>query len=143
MYTSILVPVDLGDEALASRTLDTAIDLAKRFGAEVHAMTVVPAFGFSIVGAGFPKDYEKSAMEGAQASLKAFLSARDAGGVPIKGHVAHGTIYDEIMKAADKLKCDLIVMASHRPELKDYLLGPNAARVVRHARQSVFVVRES
>ena len=47
------------------------------------------------------------------------------------------------MKAADKLKCDLIVMASHRPELKDYLLGPNAARVVRHARQSVFVVRES
>ncbi len=58
-----------------------------------------------------------------------------------KGHVAHGTIYDEIMKAADKLDCDLILMGSHRPELKDYLLGPNAVRIVRHANQSVFVVR--
>jgi nucleotide-binding universal stress UspA family protein len=35
----------------------------------------------------------------------------------------------------------MIVMASHRPELKDYLLGPNAARVVRHAECSVLVVR--
>jgi nucleotide-binding universal stress UspA family protein len=33
-------------------------------------------------------------------------------------------------------------MASHRPELSDYLLGPNAARIVRHAKQSVLVVRE-
>jgi len=33
------------------------------------------------------------------------------------------------------------VLASHRPDLKDYLLGPNAARVVRHADRSVFVVR--
>jgi len=39
-----------------------------------------------------------------------------------------GTIYDEIIKAADKIGCDLIVMASHRPELKDYLFEPNAAR---------------
>ena len=38
-------------------------------------------------------------------------------------------------------KPDLIVMASHRPELKDYLIGPNAARVVRHADCSVQVVR--
>lgn len=42
----------------------------------------------------------------------------------------------------DMLGADLIVMASQRPELKDYLLGPNAARVVRHAEQSVLVVRE-
>jgi nucleotide-binding universal stress UspA family protein len=36
----------------------------------------------------------------------------------------------------------VIVLASHRPELKDYLLGPNAARVVRHAKCSVLVVRD-
>ncbi len=35
----------------------------------------------------------------------------------------------------------MIVMASHRPEMSDYLLGPNAARVVRHARRSVSVIR--
>ena len=43
---------------------------------------------------------------------------------------------------ADETNADLIVMASHRPELKDFLLGPNAARVVRHANCSVLVVRE-
>jgi nucleotide-binding universal stress UspA family protein len=46
------------------------------------------------------------------------------------------------MRLADKLGCDAIVMAAHRPELRDYLLGPNAARVVRHANQSVLVVRD-
>lgn len=55
--------------------------------------------------------------------------------------VANGTVYEEILKAAKETKCDFIVMASHRPELKDYLLGPNAARVVRHAECSVLVIR--
>ena len=31
-------------------------------------------------------------------------------------------------------------MVSHRPELQDYLLGPNAARVVRQPTKSVLVV---
>ena len=35
----------------------------------------------------------------------------------------------------------LIVIGAHRPDLKDYLLGPHAARVVRHAECSVLVVR--
>ena len=36
---------------------------------------------------------------------------------------------------------DLIVLASHKPALKDYLLGANASRVVRSAPCSVHVVR--
>ena len=46
-----------------------------------------------------------------------------------------------MINVAKEIKADLIVMASHRPELRDYLLGPNAARVVRHADCSVLVVR--
>jgi nucleotide-binding universal stress UspA family protein len=61
--------------------------------------------------------------------------------VPVQHIVGHGTIYREILVRAERTKCDLIVMASHRPELQDYLLGPNAARVVRHAKCSVMVVR--
>src|SRR5690554_7137055 len=51
--------------------------------------------------------------------------------IQVHPHVLHGTIYDEILRAADKLGVEVIVIGSHRPELKDYLLGPNAARVVR------------
>jgi hypothetical protein len=39
-------------------------------------------------------------------------------------HVTHGRVYDQIILAADRLKVDAIVMGSHRPELTDYLLGP-------------------
>jgi nucleotide-binding universal stress UspA family protein len=34
-----------------------------------------------------------------------------------------------------------ILMASHRPEVKDYLIGPNAAHVAQHADCSVLVLR--
>ena len=55
--------------------------------------------------------------------------------------VRFGSIYREILAQAKEDKSDLIVIGCHRPDLADYLLGPNAARVVRHASCSVFVVR--
>ncbi|WP_321501090.1 universal stress protein [Breoghania sp.] len=140
MYNRILVPVDLTEMSTCETVLEDAAYLAAAANAELHFLTVVPTFSMSIVGSFFPEEYEKKALAAAKKSMSDFITghpkARKA-----KGHVAHGTIYDEIMKAANRLDCDLIVMASHRPELKDYLLGPNAARVVRHAAQSVFVVR--
>ncbi len=42
---------------------------------------------------------------------------------------------------AKDLKIDHVVMGAHRPSLADYLLGPNSARVARHAGCSVTVVR--
>ncbi len=33
-------------------------------------------------------------------------------------------------------------LTAHRPEMDDYLLGSHAARVVRHAPCSVFIVRQ-
>ena len=56
--------------------------------------------------------------------------------------IRHGSVYGEILRYARDVQADLIVMASHKPELKDFLLGPNAAHVVRHADCSVWVVRE-
>jgi len=41
-----------------------------------------------------------------------------------------------------KIDADLIVLGANRPDLKDYLLGPNASRVVRHSARSVLVVRD-
>ena|SRR6516162_1366663 len=50
------------------------------------------------------------------------------------------SIYAEIFGVAEKAEAGLVV-ASHRPAMKDYLLGTNAAPVVRHARRSVLVAR--
>ena len=55
--------------------------------------------------------------------------------------VATGNVYEEVLRVAETDSAYLIVIGSHRPALRDYLLGPNAARVVRHASCSVYVVR--
>ena len=55
--------------------------------------------------------------------------------------VRHGSVYERILEVADELEPVQIVLRAHRPHLADYLLGPNTARVVRHAKCSVNVVR--
>jgi len=46
-----------------------------------------------------------------------------------------------ILGTAKEKQADVIVIASHKPDLSDYLLGSTAARVVRHAKCPVFVLR--
>lgn len=48
----------------------------------------------------------------------------------------------EILRIADDAAADVTVTAFRRPDMKDCLLGDNAARVVRHARVSFLIVRE-
>ncbi|WP_075995928.1 universal stress protein [Salaquimonas pukyongi] len=142
MFKKILIPVDVDDEHTWSKAAGVAAHLAKSSGAEIHVLSVLPDFGLSIVGSYFPKGYEEKAAQEAGKQLTKFVNEHFEEGLNVRPHVVHGKIYEQIMAAADKLGCDAIIMASHSPQLKDYLLGPNAARVVRHARQSVFVVRD-
>jgi len=141
MYKEILLAIDLNDASSWAKALPTAVQLASSFGAGLHVMTVVPDFGMSMVAQYFPAGYEQQALQDAQAKLDGMLQAELPAGVQAQRLVAHGTIYKEIVEAADRLQADLVVMASHRPELKDFLLGPNAARVVRHFPGSVMIVR--
>ncbi|WP_136656908.1 universal stress protein [Nitratireductor sp. XY-223] len=140
-FKSILLPIDLASEPSWKRPLNLALELAVG-GAMLHVMTVVPDFGMSIVGSYFDEGFEKNALDDVAKQLEAWTADHVPDGVDHRIHVAHGTIYAEILRVADELQCDAIVMAAHRPELKDYLLGPNAARVMRHAGQSVLVVRD-
>ena len=141
MYKNILLAVDLGDEGSWTKALPVAVSLAQAYDATLHLVTVVPDFGMSIVGGYFPKDFEEKAMEAAHQHLHDFAGEHVSKDVDRRCIVAHGRPYEEIIRAADDAGCDLIVMASHRPGLEDYLLGPNAARVVRHSGKSVMVVR--
>lgn len=142
MFQKILLPVDLS----APPSWEQALPAALRLGGPdvaLHVVSVLPDFGMSLVGGYFDKDFEAKALHEIGETLTAWVAEHVPETVSVTPHVLHGRIYDEILRAADKLAVDAIVMASHRPELSDYLLGPNAARVVRHARQSVFVVRAS
>ncbi len=140
-YRRILLPIDLGHSCSWEKALPAAMDLARLYKAHLNILTVLPDMGMPVVGSFFPENFEKQAREKAEKALEAWLKEHMPENADADAYVAVGTIYDEIIAVADRLKCDLIVMASHRADMKDYLLGPNAARVVRHARQDVLVVR--
>lgn len=137
----ILLPVDLSDEGSWRKPLAEALRLLGDNGV-LHVTSVLPDFGLAQVSGFFGKDYEKKALHAMGEALAAWVNTHVPEEVEVHPHVLHGTIYDEILSAARKLDVDTIVIGSHRPALKDYLLGPNAARVVRHARCSVYVVRD-
>ncbi len=137
----ILLPIDLADEGSWRKPLREALTLLGADGV-LHVACVLPDFGLAQVSNFFSKDYEKQALHALGEALTGWVNEHVPPEVDVHPHVLHGTIYDEILRAARKLDVDTIVIGSHRPELKDYLLGPNAARVVRHARCSVYVVRD-
>jgi len=141
MYKHILLPVDLEDQTSWKIALPVAAEYAKAFGATLHVMTVVPDFGMSLVGSFFPPDFAEKALAEANTRLHGFVDENMPDGIAVQHVVKHGRVYEEIIHTAKELGVDLIVMSAHHPELSDYLLGPNAARVARHAAQSVLIVR--
>ena len=140
-FQSVLAAIDISNEKQARAVIAQADKLATLNGAKLDVVTVIPPFGMALVGNFFPKNFEAEALEGARKNLEVLLADIDIN-AEANGHVRHGTVYEEILKAAKSYQTDLIVMGAHRPELSDYLLGPNAARVVRHAPQTVFIVRD-
>ncbi len=142
MFANILLAVDLVHGDSQARPAAVAADLARRDGARLHVMTVVPDYGMSIVGSFFPAGFEEAALEKAHQHLIAFARDTIPAGLVTNHVVRHGNIYREIIAGAEEEGCDLIVMGAHRPEMRDHFIGPNAARVVRHATQSVMVVRD-
>lgn len=140
MSKTILLPVDINHPKAEHKSLKEALPLLGD-GGVLHVVSVAPSFGMAQVSGFFPDQFEKEHLAEFGKQLSAWVKEHVPDGVTVKPHVLHGTIYDEILRAADELDVDLIVMGAHRPELSDYLLGPNAARVVRHANQSVYVVR--
>ncbi len=135
MFKTILLPIDLSSEASWAKALPAANRMLDE-GGTLHVLSVFP--DISMVANYFPADFEHDALHDLGERLTAWVSENAPNARP---HVMHGRVYDEIIQAADRLEADAIVMASHRPTMADYLIGPNAARVVQHARQSVFVVR--
>ena len=142
MYKSILVPLDLSEPSSWQRALPVAAELSRAFGAQIHVTTVVRDFD-AIWKSQYSLSTYESLISEAEGRLASIVEESIPKGLTIKRTVKHGIIYAEILRTARESGADLIVMASHRPEMKDYLIGANAARVVRHASCSVLVVRES
>ncbi len=140
MYSSILVAVDINEPSSWEKSVPVAVTMGKCFGARLALGYVVPELQLE-VEAEWSGLALRRLIETAQARLQ--LIASDIGeGQDMATHVATGRVFRGILEIAETIDADLIVLASHRPQMKDFLIGENAERVVRHASRSVMVVRD-
>jgi nucleotide-binding universal stress UspA family protein len=142
MFQNILVPVDIHEPSTWQGIFPVARKLANESDAIVHLVTVVPKDSALQVLAQFvPEGAEQRLVDEAKERLAALAAEGFADGPRVKCHALAGNVYVEVLNLAEAVGAELVVLSSHRPELKDYLLGPIAARIMRHANCSVFVVR--
>ncbi|MEL7259378.1 MAG: universal stress protein [Pseudomonadota bacterium] len=141
MFKTPLLAVDLNDAKGMTRCAEAAANMARSEGVALHVLNVVPDSGMAIVGVMLEPDHFEKIHQSVKSELEKWAKASIASDIEVKLHIARGTIYDQIIKTANDIGSDAIFVGANRPELKDYLIGPNSARVARHAHQSVFVIR--
>ncbi|MBR9844415.1 MAG: universal stress protein [Rhodobacteraceae bacterium] len=135
MYDHILVPVSFDGD----RHPETALEVASKLGSKggkvtlLHVMEQIPSYAVNYIPEGFHDD-AKQAISASLEKMSRGLANVDC--VVVDGHSGR-TILDW---AADH-NPDLIVVASHRPGMQDFLLGSTATQIVRHAKCAVHVVR--
>ncbi len=141
MFRNVLAAIDLNDETGWRRPLETAATLARVFGARLHVLTVVREIEAILQAKAAALGYDP-VIRYLETELDGRI--REIGAYDLRPKILvtlGASIYAEILALADSIAADLIVVGSHRPAMKDFLLGTNASRVVRHARCSVLVAR--
>jgi nucleotide-binding universal stress UspA family protein len=141
MFTKILVAID-GSE-ISKRSLQMAIDEAKAWDAKLHAIYVIETGMLSSV----PVDntleviYSLLENEGARIMEESQKSASDAG-IALETHIKQGHAGNEILKLAEEMEVDLIMLGSHgKSDIDRLLIGSVTTYVVRHSSITTLVVR--
>ena len=142
MFKKILVAVDLEHDTLVDDLLGVAADIANTHGAQVHLLNVIGA-AQAVVSQFLPENYEKMASKKIKEDLDALAAKVNLTEGAVTSSVRFGSVYQEILANANNFGADLIIVASHKPNVGDYLLGTTAARIVRHASCSALVIRPS
>lgn len=147
MYKNLLVATDgskLSDKAVAH-----AIDLARALDANLTAFYAAPDFPPPTYEDGLVyqpvsrKEYGKTAAGEAKKILESVCDRAKKCDVTCKSTYAiAGSPWEAILSAANKYKCDGIVMASHgRRGVSALLLGSETQKVLTHSKLPVIVVR--
>jgi len=140
MFRTILVPVDIDDVETSQPALDRAVALAEASGGTIrliYVRSLVPVSFMEFV----PPTFDTAQQGEAEKRLTALVQALRLPKERVSSVVTVGGVYHDVLQEADKIGADLIVVGSHRPTMATYLLGSNAASIVRHAKCSVLVVR--
>jgi nucleotide-binding universal stress UspA family protein len=140
----LLVPTDFSEDS--EQAARYAVELAKRFQAEIHCIHVVdiPADLLSTSDyymTGPSKQFIDQIREESKKNLEAFAK-KNLEGVGVRTAFLEGSPFVEIIRYAHNQEIDLVVIATHgRTGLRHVLFGSVAEKVVRKAPCPVLVVK--
>jgi len=140
MFKDILLPINVSDPVTWETPLETAIYLARSCGARLHVMTVVPSFDYPTVESFFPVGFEEKARAKMGEELHAFVAEHVPKEISSHSIIAVGSVYEEILKTVEKVKCDLIIMTRKGGPRRHFMLGGNTEKVIHHSRTAVLVL---
>ncbi|GIT88566.1 MULTISPECIES: universal stress protein [Roseobacter] len=141
MTNHILCSVDLTHEDEAAKLLREAYNLAGFYGATLSVVTVLPDYGSSWVGSFFKEGTMHDAAEAANEALHKLVSDTLPQAEGVQHIVEIGVVYEKVLEAIALSHADLVIVGAHKPDLADRFMGPNAARIARHAGISTLVLR--
>lgn len=141
---TILCPVDFSDAS--GHALDYAMDLAKKLHAGIHIVhawqPTLYAMGDGVI---IPSsDVITDLMINLKNKTTALVEQYQGRGISITGELLEGIPYEEIVKTAQKLPAELIVMGTHgRSGFVHLMLGSITERVIRTSPVPVLTVRHA
>ncbi|MEF8786412.1 MAG: universal stress protein [Haloarculaceae archaeon] len=143
MFETVVIATD-GSES-AERAVRMALDIADRFGATVHALSVVDAGDVAASPDELRDDLENALTTAGGEAVEA-VEARAAETVPdceVTTAVREGEPVAVIMDYADDHDADVIAMGTRgRHGDHAFLLGSVAEGIVRHSKTPVLTVRQ-
>jgi len=143
MFKRILLPVALQGPRANEDTLEVALDFARRDGAELFVMHVLPGFGMPVVASYFPPSARQAAIKETEDKLADWVKTNVPTDIKVSTIIGEGRAYEQILREAKKIAADLIVIRSQRlGKMEGFFLGSTAERVTRHAHCTVIVVRD-
>ena len=139
---TLLLAVDFSDTSSAA--VDVAVEFAKQFSATLH---VVHAFDLPVplvtpYEVAIPEAYLDQTRKAAAQKLAAIVEKVAGQGVTVESHLAEAPAAPAIVRAAEEVGADLVVMGTHgHTGIKHLLLGSVAERTLRLAPCSVLAVK--
>ena len=141
LINKILVPTD-GSEP-SQRAAEFAIRLGKKFGAEIMTVYVIDRLIVEQVSKVHERrELEEEIKKKAERSLNYVVKSAEIEGLKATSVLLEGQPYDQIVRQAEALHVDIIVMGTTgRRGMERILIGSVAERVIEFAPCAVLVVK--
>ncbi len=140
-FEKVLVCTDFSEPA--SRAVERAIDVARRYEARLHIVHVwEPPITGGTAFTGPAVDWSAPIEESARAQLDELVAGLRSGKVDVTATLTSGAAWDRIIAVIETVHADLVVVGTHgRTGIRRVLMGSVAERVVRHSPVPVLTVR--